>query len=281
MKNFFATPLSQKRSMAQGFVLLFLVIAILFSPSHAFAEESAEPVEQSVLTGIRSELLRVQDSLLQKLIKYVKKLQNDAVMLEEEVVVEKKREIAVTSPRSFSRNLSAGLRGDRDTERLQLILREQKLYDREIDGIFDDATTAAVVAFQEKYGIEPATGFVGELTRRQLNILSAAAPVISANASHSCNVTPFSISLNKGEAAIYAVRMEPTTFGNSFRLTTGSLPPGIRARLSEISGTAPNITSLTLETTENTSAASYSIRVVYVETTSGNSTTCPLNLVVK
>ena len=69
---------------------------------------------------------------------------------------------------AFERNLSFGLRGDADVVRLQQFLQGEKLYDGPANGNFFSLTRAAVVRFQEREGVRPATGFVGPLTRARL-----------------------------------------------------------------------------------------------------------------
>lgn len=52
---------------------------------------------------------------------------------------------------------------------------------------FGEATKVAVIKFQQKYGISPANGFVGTLTRQKLNEISVLAGVNTENAGLSLN----------------------------------------------------------------------------------------------
>ena len=69
----------------------------------------------------------------------------------------------------FTLNLWRGQEGT-EVRALQEALKAEGLYDAGITGGFFDRTKAAVMKFQEKYGINP-TGYVGPATRAQLNAL--------------------------------------------------------------------------------------------------------------
>ena len=69
----------------------------------------------------------------------------------------------------FTLNLWRGQEGT-EVRALQEALKAEGLYDAGITGVFFDRTKAAVMKFQEKYGINP-TGYVGPATRAQLNAL--------------------------------------------------------------------------------------------------------------
>lgn len=68
---------------------------------------------------------------------------------------------------NFANDLRLGASGD-DVKELQKRLAEEGLYTGAINGTFDDATLQAVKAYQKKHGL-PQTGFVGPLTRAELN----------------------------------------------------------------------------------------------------------------
>ena len=79
---------------------------------------------------------------------------------------------------SFSRNLTVGSRGD-DVRTLQQVLNTDPAtrvasYGAGSPGnettYFGPATKNAVVKYQQKHGITPALGYVGPLTRNNLNI---------------------------------------------------------------------------------------------------------------
>lgn len=83
---------------------------------------------------------------------------------------------------NFTTNLSLGSSGN-DVMELQKLLTQLGLYTGPINGSFGPVTLAAVRAFQLKYGL-PATGFVGPLTRAELNSLENG-QVLGANTSAS------------------------------------------------------------------------------------------------
>jgi len=84
-----------------------------------------------------------------------------------------------TLPYLWNNNLKKGTRGSKDVFALQTALAFQFLYPSEkrskndcpINGNFGPCTARAVIDFQKKYDIEPASGFVGPLTRYKLNEL--------------------------------------------------------------------------------------------------------------
>ncbi len=82
-----------------------------------------------------------------------------------------------TLPYSWSTNLKKGIRSNSDVFALQTALASLSLYpptgrDKNncpINGNFGPCTAKAVINFQKKYEINPASGFVGPLTRSKLN----------------------------------------------------------------------------------------------------------------
>ncbi|GEM_PF-4082324 len=70
----------------------------------------------------------------------------------------------------WNSDLYFGLRDDPDVRALQTALTLEDTYKGQMTGNFFDFTLAGVKAFQQKYNI-PATGYVGTLTRTQLNAL--------------------------------------------------------------------------------------------------------------
>jgi peptidoglycan hydrolase-like protein with peptidoglycan-binding domain len=89
---------------------------------------------------------------------------------------------------TFNANLSIGMSGNAIAELQTALQKDGELV--QVTGTFDDQTTAAVTAFQEKYasqilapnGISSGTGYVGKSTRAELNALvgcSGANPVTS------------------------------------------------------------------------------------------------------
>ena len=72
---------------------------------------------------------------------------------------------------SISRNLGIGVSGD-DVRQLQALLVNEVGYSADlITGYFGRITRDAVKKLQEKYGIEPALGYLGEITRQRLRAL--------------------------------------------------------------------------------------------------------------
>lgn len=71
---------------------------------------------------------------------------------------------------SWSRNVGIGSMYAFDVTALQTALTREGVYTTDVTGGFYNQTSAAVKAFQQKYGIET-TGFVGSQTRSKLNAL--------------------------------------------------------------------------------------------------------------
>lgn len=82
-------------------------------------------------------------------------------------------------PHEWSTDLEVGAEGNLDVLKLQMALILEGVYppegktknDCSLTGLFGPCTAGAVRAFQEKYGITPAAGVVGEQTRAKLNEL--------------------------------------------------------------------------------------------------------------
>lgn len=82
-------------------------------------------------------------------------------------------------PHTWQSDLAKGAEADRDVLSLQAALAFENVYppagktknDCGLSGYFGPCTQQAVQAFQEKYGIEPALGVVGEMTKAKLNEL--------------------------------------------------------------------------------------------------------------
>lgn len=68
----------------------------------------------------------------------------------------------------FERDLAFGMRGDDGVAHLQRELQDDGFFHSAITGNFMELTRKAVAEFQAAHGI-PATGFVGALTRKELN----------------------------------------------------------------------------------------------------------------
>ncbi len=75
---------------------------------------------------------------------------------------------------SFTRNLSSGARGEAVRKLQALLAQDKNIYPQgKVSGYFGPATRAAVIRFQKKYGIVPASGLVGLKTRQKLNELQS------------------------------------------------------------------------------------------------------------
>lgn len=70
---------------------------------------------------------------------------------------------------AWNKDMYFGIRNDRDTEALQKALKIESVYAGPITGNFFSATEQAVIVFQKKHGIEPASGYAGPRTRAKLN----------------------------------------------------------------------------------------------------------------
>jgi hypothetical protein len=77
---------------------------------------------------------------------------------------------AVSFAATFNQNLSYGSSGPAVTD-LQNFLTAHGLYTGPITGGFFNLTKGAVIAFQKQNNIQPASGFVGPLTRAKVNLM--------------------------------------------------------------------------------------------------------------
>lgn len=85
----------------------------------------------------------------------------------------------VILPYEWNSNLRKGINNDEGVLALQFLLAKKGFYPPSgsnlnicpISGSFGNCTLQAVKDFQKEYNISPASGFVGELTREQLNEL--------------------------------------------------------------------------------------------------------------
>jgi hypothetical protein len=106
------------------------------------------------------------------LLKLIEELKKQIATLQGQVVTDNSLPNETTS---FSYNwqnpLYVGMKNNEDVKALQNALLLEKVYTGPVTGNFGPLTLAATRAFQEKYGITPVTGFVGELTRSKLNSL--------------------------------------------------------------------------------------------------------------
>ena len=82
---------------------------------------------------------------------------------------------ASVSSLKFSRDLTIGSKGN-DVKALQEFLKGQGFFDRETSDYFGSITKNALIQFQKKAGISPASGYFGAKTRDYVNSLKPAAP---------------------------------------------------------------------------------------------------------
>lgn len=75
---------------------------------------------------------------------------------------------SLVSAASLNRNLSVGMTGS-DVKTLQQFLKDQGIYKGSVNSTFGSTTKEAVIAFQKKESIVPASGLVGSLTRTKIN----------------------------------------------------------------------------------------------------------------
>lgn len=75
----------------------------------------------------------------------------------------------------FKNNLSFGMKGS-DVSELQRRFIAEGLATYGVTSYFGPLTKASAIAYQKKYGINPALGYVGPLTRASLNSVASAAP---------------------------------------------------------------------------------------------------------
>jgi len=80
-----------------------------------------------------------------------------------------------TSLYNFTRDLTIGSKGE-DVKKLQQFLKDQGLFNREVTDYFGSITKNALIEYQKKVNISPASGSFGPKTRNYINSLKPAAP---------------------------------------------------------------------------------------------------------
>lgn len=105
------------------------------------------------------------------LLKLIEELKKQIAALQGQAVGENLPNETTTFSYNWQNALYVGLKNNEDVRALQNALLLEKVYTGPVTGNFGPLTLAATKAFQEKYGITPVTGFVGELTRAKLNSL--------------------------------------------------------------------------------------------------------------
>ena len=76
---------------------------------------------------------------------------------------------------TLNRNLSYGMTGT-DVSQLQQFLTDEGLYNAPVTAYFGSMTRSAVIAFQQQEGITPAIGYVGALTKADINSILSTHP---------------------------------------------------------------------------------------------------------
>ncbi|MEK7112577.1 MAG: peptidoglycan-binding protein [Patescibacteria group bacterium] len=72
----------------------------------------------------------------------------------------------------FTKDLRLGARNPEVEQLQQFLIYEGSYTNGTVNGVFDQATRSAVIAFQKKYNIKPPVGYVGYKTRHQIQFLS-------------------------------------------------------------------------------------------------------------
>jgi len=76
---------------------------------------------------------------------------------------------------NFTRDLTISSKGE-DVKKLQEFLKEEGFLNREPTDYFDSLTKNALIQYQKKAGISPASGYFGPKTRNYINSLKISAP---------------------------------------------------------------------------------------------------------
>ncbi len=86
---------------------------------------------------------------------------------------------AASSSNNFNRDLTIGSKGN-DVKVLQEFLKEQGFFNRETSDYFGSITKNALIQFQKKAGVSPASGYFGAKTRDYINSLEPIASTTPA-----------------------------------------------------------------------------------------------------
>ncbi len=84
-------------------------------------------------------------------------------------------QIQTASSYNFTRDLTIGSKSA-DVKKLQEFLKSQGFFDRETTDYFGAITKNALIQFQKKVGISPASGYFGSKTRNYINSLKTESP---------------------------------------------------------------------------------------------------------
>lgn len=89
------------------------------------------------------------------------------------------------------RPITYGTKNSTDVRELQKVLQREGFLasTSPIDGSFFSGTKNAVIKFQQKYGITPAEGFVGPITKKKLNELSGSTAISSTPATNTSTIS--------------------------------------------------------------------------------------------
>ncbi|OHA18808.1 MAG: hypothetical protein A2664_04865 [Candidatus Taylorbacteria bacterium RIFCSPHIGHO2_01_FULL_46_22b] len=119
---------------------------------------------------------------------------------------------------SFERNLSWGMQDSDQVRQLQEFLTEQEVYSGPINGNFYSLTYRGVRAFQQKYDINPVSGYFGPMSRTQANALLVAntPAAVSSNVVASEPTTTAAVSLETLQARVNAAFEQTTELQKRF-----------------------------------------------------------------
>ena len=83
-----------------------------------------------------------------------------------------------TSLYNFARDLTIGSKGE-DVKKLQEFLKSEGFFEREATDYFGSITRNALIQYQKKVNISPASGYFGAKTRNYINSLKPATPQVN------------------------------------------------------------------------------------------------------
>lgn len=108
------------------------------------------------------------------------------------------------------------------------------------------------------------------------------AVIFDERAGHSCEITPFSQILTKGETAEVSISLAPSKEGNSYELVLGKLPEGITGAFDRPKGKAPREVNASFEASKDAQEGSFNAIIVYYEETEGGRLPnfCQFNLII-
>lgn len=103
--------------------------------------------------------------------------------------------------------------------------------------------------------------------------------IFDERSQHFCVVQPFTLTMQAGTIVSSEVLLTPSREGQSYALSLGKLPEGMRGEFDEARGSAPGKVRLTLMADSTVSKGSYTIIILYKEGRLPNN--CQLNVIVQ